>query len=72
MAQRTDHGMGSTWPGWSSDWAIICPWGSNSAQEKSSMSQITGEYEARMTVARISRTMAMRPSQMTSRVMGST
>ena len=72
IAHRTDHGMGSTWPGWSSDCATIWPCGSKRAHEKSSMSQITGEYEARMTVARISRTIAIRPSTTTSSVMGST
>jgi hypothetical protein len=43
IAHLTDHGIGITWPGWSSDWAIICAWGSKIAHEKSSSSQITDE-----------------------------
>ena len=38
IAQRTDHGMGITCPGWSSDCATISAPALNSAQEKSSSS----------------------------------
>src|SRR5487761_484327 len=71
MDDLTPQGNGTMWPGWSGPWDSISPLGLNKPHEKSCTRAITAEYAAFMMLARISAMVAIRPSVITSWVIGS-
>ena len=71
IAERTDHGSGTTCEPMSSDCATTCESGANRPQEKSLASQIATDLAVRNTVARISRTTEISAWVSTSSVMAS-